>query len=238
MQTVSLSVFRFGPPTARLWALAQMGAARLSLGAMPEAGFWKLFGTGTGEGFTPAPNTAVWAILATWPDEAAARRSIATAPLFQRWRRWSEEGWTVLLSAFSSRGRWAGASPFAAQGAPPEGPIAVLTRASIKPSRALRFWGRAPAISDAIGANADVLFKIGLGETPGLRQVTFSIWPDARSMTAFARAEGPHARAVRAVREGDWFSEELYARFRVVGEIGTWGGVSPLSRPESPKDAA
>ena len=43
-------------------------------------------------------------------------------------------------------------------------------------------------------------------------------------MAAFARRDGPHAEAIRAVREGGWFAEELYARFRVVGETGTWGG--------------
>ena len=41
--------------------------------------------------------------------------------------------------------------------------------------------------------------------------------------------------AIRAVREGGWFSEELYARFRVLGQAGTWGGQDPL---DSAKDAA
>jgi spheroidene monooxygenase len=34
-------------------------------------------------------------------------------------------------------------------------------------------------------------------------------------MAEFARADGPHARAIKAVRDGGWFREELYARFRV-----------------------
>ena len=51
-------------------------------------------------------------------------------------------------------------------------------------------------------------------------------------MAAFARADGPHARAIRAVREGNWFREELYARFRVTGEMGTWGGRNPLDMLE------
>jgi spheroidene monooxygenase len=102
----------------------------------------------------------------------------------------------------------------------------------------LRFWGRGPDISAAIGADPNVVFKIGVGELPGLRQVTFSIWPDARSMAEFARADGPHASAIRAVREGDWFSEELYARFRIQGDAGSWGGASPLAGLDLTKDAA
>ena len=85
----------------------------------------------------------------------------------------------------------------------------------------LRFWRRVPDIGRMIGADPNVLFKIGIGEVPLLHQVTFSIWPDAASMAAFRpRIDGPHAAAIRAVRAGDWFREELYARFRIAGEAG------------------
>ena len=63
-----------------------------------------------------------------------------------------------------------------------------------------------------------------------LHQVTFSIWPDTRAMTGFARGDGPHGRAIRAVRDEGWFREELYARFRILGDDGTWEGQSPLAR--------
>ena len=58
-----------------------MGAARLAFMRMPQVGFWKLCGSGTGQGFTPKPNFGVWAILATWPDAATARASVDTAPV-------------------------------------------------------------------------------------------------------------------------------------------------------------
>ena len=89
---------------------------------------------------------------------------------------------------------------------------------------ALHFWRRVPDISAVIGADPNVSFKIGIGEVPLLHQVTFSIWPDAEAMAAFARHDGPHARAIAAVRSGDWFREELYARFAVIGARGTWEG--------------
>ena len=96
----------------------------------------------------------------------------------------------------------------------------------------IRFWDRQPAISDVIGADPNVMFKIGIGEVPLLQQVTFSIWPDTASMAEFARKDGPHARAIRAVRDGGWFREELYARFRIIGETGTWDGRSILAPQE------
>lgn len=209
-----------------------MGAARLALHRLPDIGFWKLCGSGTGEGFTPLPNIAVYAILATWPDEATARSRVVTAPVYKRYQAHAAESWTVFLAPTSARGAWSGRAPFTVTTAAGPGPLAALTRATIKPSVALKFWGRVPAISDVIGDDPNVAFKIGIGELPLLHQVTFSIWPDTASMAAFARADGPHAEAIRAVRDGFWFSEELYARFRILGDAGTWGGVSPLARLE------
>jgi spheroidene monooxygenase len=226
-QTVSLSFFRFAGPLARFWALAQMGAARRPIARTPDIGFWKLCGSGTGEGFTPLPNTAVYAILATWPDHATAISRVANAPVYQRYRRRAAEDWSVFLTPTSSRGHWSGVAPFEINTGN-SGPLAALTRATIKPRIALRFWGRVPNISAMIGSDPNVAFKIGIGEVPLLHQVTFSIWPDEKAMARFART-GPHAEAIRAVREEGWFSEELYARFTVQSDSGTWNGISPLS---------
>lgn len=227
MQTISLSLFRFGGTTARLWAFAMMGGARLALPRIAGIGFWKLCGSGSGEGFTPVPNTAVYAILCTWPDEPTARARVAGSTLFHRYRRVASEDWTLFLSPVSARGAWSDETPFEARDDPGRGPVAALTRATVKPGVALRFWRKVPDISAVIGADPNVLFKIGIGEVPLLHQITFSVWPDTDSMAAFARRDGPHARAIRAVRDGDWFREELYARFRVCGETGTWEGQSP-----------
>ena len=75
----------------------------------------------------------------------------------------------------------------------------------------LAFWRRVPAISRRIGADANVVFKIRIGEMPLRNQVTFSVWPDLAAMAAFARKDGPHADAIRAVRDGNWFAEVLCA---------------------------
>ena len=234
MQTVSLSFFRFASVTDRLWALAMMGAGRFALPRVPRIGFWKLCGSGTGEGFTPLPNTAVYAILATWPDEETARHQTAEADIFGRYRRRATEDWTVFLTATSARGVWSGLEPFTVTEAPCPGPLAALTRATVKPSIAMKFWRKVPDISAMIGADRNVAFKIGIGEVPLLHQVTFSIWPNTDSMADFARKDGPHAQAIRAVREGNWFREELYARFRVLGDAGSWQGGSPLNRLDRP----
>ena len=227
-QTVSLSFFRFEGALKRLWAMSMMGAARRPLAKTPNIGFWKLCGSGVGEGFTPTSNPSVIAIVATWPDAETAVQRVRSAPIFQRYRNRAEEDWSVFLQATSSRGQWSGVEPFEPKDHTIEGPLAALTRASIKPRILSRFWGRVPSISDVIGKDTNVAFKIGIGEIPMLHQVTFSIWPSIQSMNDFART-GPHAEAIRAVRAEGWFSEELYARFVIHSDLGSWGGVSPLN---------
>lgn len=226
MQSVTLSLFRFDRAMARLWVLGQMGAARFALPKRAGLRFWKLCGSGTGEGFTPRPNWGTWAILGVWDSAEMARNGLGHAP-FSRWRARADESLALFLEPFSARGHWSGARPFAPEGSA-DGPIAAMTRATVKPGRALRFWGRVPDISARIGEDPNVIFKIGIGEVPLLHQVTFSIWPDDASMAAFART-GPHAEAIRAVRAEGWFNEELYARFRIAGGTGTWQGRDPLS---------
>lgn len=229
IQTVSLSFFRFSGPIDKAWAFAMMGFARLAMPKVPGIGFWKLCGSGTGEGFTPLPNSSVYAILATWPDIETARTQTSEAQIYRSYKAHSVETWTVFLATTSVRGEWSGQTPFAAEHATSPGPVAALTRATVRTPALLKFWGRVPDISGVIGQDPNVVFKIGVGEVPLLHQVTFSIWPDTQTMAAFARADGPHARAIKAVRDGNWFREELYARFRVLDAHGSWGGDSPLS---------
>ena len=227
-QTTTLSFFRFERWRDQAWALAMMGGGRLAMARIPDLEFWKLCGSGTGQGFTPIPNTGVYAILCTWPDLETAQQRVDQTPLFKRYRNRAKEDWTVFLCPTSARGNWSGVTPFSIASEPESGPLAALTRATIKPKILTKFWGRVPDISAMIGTDPNVVFKIGIGELPMLHQITFSIWPGAAEMAAFARHDGPHAKAIKAVREGDWFKEELYARFSILGDRGTWGGISPL----------
>jgi len=226
MQTVTLSLFRFDSPLSRLWVLGQMGAARFVLPRVPGLAFWKLCGSGTGEGFTPRPNWGVWAILSVWDSMKAAREGFEQKP-FSSWTARADEHYTIFMEPASARGHWGGVRPFQPAGEV-TGPVAAMTRATVKPARALRFWGRVPDISAKVGSDPNVMFKIGIGEVPLLHQVTFSVWPDTATMAAFAR-RGPHADAIRAVRDEGWFNEELYARFRLTGTSGTWQGHDPLA---------
>ena len=58
---------------------------------MEGLSFYKLFGTGSDEGFTfkfnPLTNSGVYAILAVWSDENNARSSVITSKIFQKYKK-------------------------------------------------------------------------------------------------------------------------------------------------------
>jgi spheroidene monooxygenase len=225
-QVVTLSVFRFEGVVNRLWAFAQMQFSRGPLKRLPDVGFVKMFGTGTGEGFTPVPNFGVYALMTTWPSLDIARRRLAESAVFQRYRAHALEHATLHLASIASRGLWDGGTPFVTDKAAADGPgmLAVLTRATVKPRHVIAFWRHTPDISETVRGETHMHFKIGMGEVPWLQQVTFSVWDDVAAMKAFAYKSASHGGAVRAVREGGFFAEELYARFRVLAAEGCFGG--------------
>ena len=230
-QIVAISFFRFEGVFQKLWAFSQMGFARKKLKKIKQISFFKLFGSGIGEGFTPYPNTSVYAILSVWNNLGEAENNIEEREIYENYRTHSVENWTVFLSPISSKGYWDKTNPFKPnknEFKKKDHMLAALTRATIKPKIMLKFWSKVPAISKVIGNDKNVLFKMGLGEIPWFHQVTFSIWPNAKTMADFARKDGPHAKAIKSVREGNWFSEELYARFEVKKAIGKWCGKSVI----------
>jgi spheroidene monooxygenase len=186
--------------------------------------FVKMVGAGSREGFFPVPDTSVEGVICAWPSLEHAQAQVRGAAVFEAMRRHAAENLTLYLETTRVRGRWAGGEPFEASG---EGsltpPVVALTRATIKPRYAIGFWRKTPAIRAEIPEQEHLLFKIGLAEVPWVNQITFTIWDDAEAMKAFAyRPGGPHTTAIEAVRKEGWFSEELYARFRVLGVDGTW----------------
>ena len=110
-----------------------MGLARPALARVPGIGFWKLCGSGTGEGFTPKPNTGVYAILATWPDLATAQRQTAEASVFRRYARRAIECYTLFMQTTSARGAWSGVAHLT----PPSPPAPARLRPSPAPRSSL-----------------------------------------------------------------------------------------------------
>jgi spheroidene monooxygenase len=107
--------------------------------------------------------------------------------------------------------------------APVSGPIASLTRASIKPLKANAFWKNAQPAEVSINQSAGVILSAGLGEAPYLRQATFTIWEDETALNAYAQ-QGAHLAAIKAAYGQHYFSESMFTRFAPSEMQGTWRG--------------
>jgi heme-degrading monooxygenase HmoA len=210
---------------ARLWGFWYFLACRLALSRTPGLVFWKVMGSGQNGGFQLKPSPSHQGLFCAFETDEDATAFLARSPVVGRYRAHAREFFSVKLRAFSSRGAWSGQSPLALEknAVHPEGIIAALTRASIRPAVATRFWRRAPSTEASLRAAPGCLLAAGLGEAPLFRQATFSIWESAAAMDAYART-GAHAEAIRAAAQERYFSESLFVRFIPYDAEGAWQG--------------
>ena len=112
---------------------------------------------------------------------------------------------------------------------PADAPVAVVTRATVRPRRLRTFLRSVPAVEATMPDTPGLLAAVGIGEVPVGRQATFSLWRDADALQAFAYESPAHARVVERTRHEGWYGEEWFARLRPTRTSGTWDGFDPLA---------
>lgn len=212
-------------PAARLWGWSRFVVGRYPLRRVPGLRFFKVLGSGHEAGFGLRPSASRQGFFGLFDDDASAARFLADPQGGLAYRLRADEFFCVRLRTCSSRGSWAGQR--LALGAPPpaQGPIAALTRASIRPAAAVDFWRHAPPSERALEAAEGCRLVSAIGEAPLLRQATFTVWDSAAAMDRYART-GAHLEAIRAAQRGHHFSESLFARFVPYAAEGCWRGRS------------
>ncbi len=210
-------------PASRSWGWSRLVLGNKPLRQVAGLGFSKVLGSGAGGGFGLAPSGTHQGLFLAFDEERQARQFIAQSPVLEAYRSRSRELCIALLRATSSKGSWDGSAMAVSADAPVDGPIAALTRASIRPQHALSFWRLSPPAEVDLHAAQGCQLAAGLGEAPLLRQATFSLWTDTAAMTAYARS-GAHQQAIHRAYSGGYFSETMFVRFVPLMVQGVWQG--------------
>ena len=217
-------------PAWRAWGWWRIARGAQGFRGLGGLHFAKALGSGHEGGFGLRPSASRQGAFLVFADEAAADAFLQQGTFVRRLRERSREMALLKLQAWSVRGSWAGHSPGCAAQRPDAAelaamPVAALTRASIRPARAAAFWRHAPPSQQALQQAAGCRLAVGLGEAPVLRQATFSLWDSVAAMDAYARS-GAHGQAIRASVQGQFFSESMFVRFRLLAAQGQWQGVA------------
>jgi spheroidene monooxygenase len=231
------------------WGWLRLVAGANPYKEVPGLTMVKVMGSGHAGGFSLRPSATHQGLICTFSHLDLALKFLES-PAVQAYRSRARECWTGLMSVQSARGHWdkqawqtstpqaLGDSGQAAlqSAASNPGPFAVLTRASIVPTKAMAFWRYAPAAQADLDQSPGCLLAMGLGEAPLVRQCTFSVWQDTASMLNYAH-QGAHQVASAAAYKHQFFSESLFVRMQVLQMSGVWKA-QPYRFPVPSEDRA
>jgi Domain of unknown function (DUF3291) len=236
---VSLTIIRYRKRYIPFAFLA-MAIFRLPLWANKNISFYKLMGSGKNGSFDKTPDLQQWAIMAAFNETPNVNSGILEqraylkqlyGSLITGWLRlFNCEIWTVLLEPTEGHGKWDGREPF---GQLPKqsslsGPVAVLTRATIRISRLKQFWANVDGVASRMSGSEGFITSLGVGEVPWIKQATFSVWQSREAMRNFAYKMKEHAEVVRKTHSEKWYSEDMFVRFRILNSTGTINKRNPL----------
>lgn len=208
---------------SRLWGWSRIVRGPRALEDIPGLLFSKVLGSGFEGGFGLRPSPSRQGVFALFESFQTAQDFIDHSPLVRAYQERSQEFCWATLKTFSCRGSWDGVGFQVNMEPPIKGPVAALTRASIKFSKAHAFWRHAPPSQTSLEVAQGCQLAVGLGEAPFLRQATFSLWDGLAEMNAYART-GSHLEAIQAAQQHGYFSESMFARFVPMDVHGQWQG--------------
>lgn len=217
----------------QLWGWLRMVQGTAALQGVKGLLFTKVMGSGHDGGFVLRPSPSHHGLICVF-DTVSSVKAFLQGQLIASYRSNAREFIWGMYAVSSAKGLWDGrpwgiTDDDALEGAylrssdDTSSTIAVLTRASIKPAKAVAFWRFAPATQKGLPAAVGCMLAMGMGEAPLLRQCTFSVWRNPDDVDSYAR-HGAHQRAIDASYRRDFFSESMFVRMRPLEIHGCWKG--------------
>jgi heme-degrading monooxygenase HmoA len=227
---VSLTIIRYRKLFIP-FALLAMAVHRPFMWLQRGCTFRKLLGSGHNGTFDLQPDWQQWGLLAVWDDREDFDRFYANSFVAWWWKLLGKENWTILCQPLQSHGKWNGKEPFGTINVQNySGPVAVLTRATIRMSKLKNFWSNVDEVANLMTNAKGFITSFGIGEAPVYRQATFSVWESLDDVKAFAYQSTEHAEVIKKTRSENWYKEELFARFKPIESFGTIKGIDPLNK--------
>jgi heme-degrading monooxygenase HmoA len=228
----TLTLFRFPSLKSKLWAFGQMQFAHFFIAKSPGLIFYKLMGSGRDIGFSLFPDWGVYALLGVWENEQAANDFFNHSAIYKHYQEMSFEQWTIFMKPIKTKGLWSGGNPFTPSlELDANNPlIAVITRATIKTNKLLKFWRYVPISQRPIQRGCTgLIYTKGVGEVPIVQMATFSVWENLDSLEKYAYNSLEHRQAIKKTHQIDWYKEEMFTRFQPFKTLGTWEGKDLLA---------
>ena len=212
-QITVVSFFKYEGISHKWKALGRMGRPPLLDKSIDGLTFWKPLGTGSGNGFSIWPDFSTFGLLTVFDTEDATNKFL-DSKIIEAYTLNATAHSHVLMHSIKAHGYWSQQQPFIATKAyDKELPLVVITRATIKPKLAHKFWWHVPSVSKSMNGQPGLKYSKGIGEWPIFMQATFSLWDTGVQMMNYAYNTKKHADMVKKTRELGWYSEELFSRF-------------------------
>jgi hypothetical protein len=189
--------------------------------------FYKLMGCGKNGTFDIKPDFNQWALLLVANTPQFTTNIVANDTYMQsllpnfitKYIQFFNCSTTyILLNPFAGHGFWDGKQCFG--NLQPQniaqGQIAVLTRATIRPSKLVAFWKHVPLVAQQMDTAKGLIVSYGIGEVPFIKQATLSIWQDIDSMKEFAYKMKEHQQVIKKTKKDNWYSEDMFVRFTII----------------------
>ncbi len=234
---VSLTIIRYRKIYIPVAFLA-MAIFRLPLFLNKNISFFKLMGSGKNGTFDKTPDLQQWAILSV-QHEAPAFLNIKEGTdlpgelnkklygfFIAKWFTvFNCKNMTLLLEPIEGHGCWDGKKVFGELPSKSdyEGQIAILTRATIHINKLKFFWQNVAPVAATMRNAKGFIQSFGIGEIPWIKQATFSIWQSKADMKAFAYGMKEHQEVIQKTRQQQWYSEDMFTRFKILKTVGSLG---------------